>query len=79
MRDNSYDYRIKNAKTTLKDAIGSCSSVVLGFSGGKDSTVLLHLTIESLLTFRRNGPKLVIVHCNTLVENPTIENYSSFF
>jgi DNA sulfur modification protein DndC len=79
MKDQSP--RIETAKTILKGIIEDSysSSIVLGFSGGKDSTVLLHLTLESLMNSNRNVPKLVIVHCNTFVENPTIENYSSSF
>lgn len=54
---------------------------VIGFSGGKDSTVLLTLTWLALLKVKNEYDKLflrreIYVVCNdTLVENPIITNY----
>lgn len=52
---------------------------IIGFSGGKDSTVLLTLTWLALLKAKESGIELkrnVYVVCNdTLVENPIIEEY----
>jgi len=52
---------------------------IIGFSGGKDSTVLLTLTWLALLKARENNIPLnrqVYVVCNdTMVENPVIEEY----
>jgi DNA sulfur modification protein DndC len=54
---------------------------IIGFSGGKDSTVLLTLVWLALLHIRENSPKAtlkrqVYVVCNdTMVENPVIEEY----
>lgn len=54
---------------------------VIGFSGGKDSTVLLTLVWLALLKIRENNPKAALkrqiyVVCNdTMVENPVIEEY----
>ncbi len=53
---------------------------VIGFSGGKDSTVLLTLTWLALLKIKENNlsflKRQVFVVCNdTLVENPIITNY----
>ena len=54
----------------------SAKKIVVAYSGGKDSTVLLHLCIE----FARKKPiKLVILHGNTLVENPLIRDYCDKF
>ena len=54
---------------------------IIGFSGGKDSTVLLTLTWMALLKARQEGHSLnrqVYVVCNdTMVENPVIEEYVS--
>jgi len=55
---------------------------IIGFSGGKDSTVLLTLVWLALEKIRTefNPPfqlkRLIYVVCNdTMVENPIIENY----
>jgi len=52
---------------------------IIGFSGGKDSTVLLTLVWLALTRLKENGITLnrkVYVVCNdTLVENPVIEEY----
>lgn len=52
---------------------------IIGFSGGKDSTVLLTLTWLALLQLKEEGIRLirqVYVVCNdTMVENPVIEEY----
>lgn len=54
---------------------------IIGFSGGKDSTVLLTLTWLALTKARENNIPLkrqVYVVCNdTMVENPVIEEYVS--
>ncbi len=52
---------------------------IIGFSGGKDSTVLLTLTWMALNELKEEGHELtrnVYVVCNdTMVENPVIEEY----
>ena len=55
---------------------------IIGFSGGKDSTVLLMLVWIALQRFRQEMPfpfqlkRTVYVVCNdTMVENPIIANY----
>ena len=52
---------------------------IIGFSGGKDSTVLLTLTWLAMRQLQNKGKKLtrnVYVVCNdTMVENPVIEEY----
>lgn len=52
---------------------------IIGFSGGKDSTVLLTLVWLALTQIKENGGQLkrhVYVVCNdTMVENPVIEEY----
>jgi DNA sulfur modification protein DndC len=56
---------------------------IIGFSGGKDSTVLLTLVWLALLKIRESNPattlkRQVYVVCNdTMVENPVIEEYVS--
>lgn len=54
---------------------------IIGFSGGKDSTVLLTLVWLALLKIRENSPETIFkrqiyIVCNdTMVENPIIEEY----
>ena len=52
---------------------------IIGFSGGKDSTVLLTLTWLALQQLKNEGISLkrhIYVVCNdTMVENPVIEEY----
>jgi putative sulfurtransferase DndC len=54
---------------------------IIGFSGGKDSTVLLTLVWLALLKIMENKPETILkrqiyVVCNdTMVENPVIEEY----
>lgn len=56
-------------------------SWIIGFSGGKDSTVLLTLVWLALQKIRQDNPTVVLkrqvyVVCNdTMVENPVIEEY----
>ena len=56
-----------------------CRPWIIGFSGGKDSTVLLTLVWLALLRLKEQGVNLnrrVYVVCNdTMVENPVIEEY----
>ena len=53
---------------------------IIGFSGGKDSTVLLTLTWIAMRRLKDSGSTLerkVYIVCNdTLVENPIITNYT---
>ena len=61
------------------EADKNCRPWIIGFSGGKDSTVLLMLTWIAMQELRDEGIELrrrVYVVCNdTMVENPVIEEY----
>ncbi len=63
------------------EADTTCRPWIIGFSGGKDSTVLLMLTWLAMQELREEGKPLhrqVYVVCNdTMVENPVIEEYVS--
>jgi len=50
---------------------------MLGFSGGKDSTLLCQLTFEMLrtLTPEERAKKVYIVTSDTMVENPIVQRY----
>lgn len=54
---------------------------IIGFSGGKDSTVVLTLVWKALLSIRENlgnsalSRQVYVVNNDTLVENPIITDY----
>lgn len=56
-----------------------CRPWIIGFSGGKDSTVLLTLTWMALQRLKESGDelkrKVYVVNNDTMVENPIIEEY----
>ena len=73
--------RIQSVIDELKDQYmetdSNCRPWIIGFSGGKDSTVLLMLTWIAMQELREEGKSLkrkVYVVCNdTMGENPIIE------
>lgn len=77
------DKRIKEVVEELADQYLEADRVnrpwIIGYSGGKDSTVLLMLTWYALLQLREQGKELnrqvYVVNNDTLVENPIIEEY----
>lgn len=50
---------------------------MIGFSGGKDSTMLVMLVFEMLATLKPNqiSKKIYITSSDTMVENPVVERY----
>lgn len=72
---------IEELKDQYMEADANCRPWIIGFSGGKDSTVLLMLTWLAMQELREEGQSLhrrVYVVCNdTMVENPVIEEYVS--
>ncbi|WP_289200541.1 DNA phosphorothioation system sulfurtransferase DndC [Phocaeicola sartorii] len=72
---------IEELKEQYMEADTTCRPWIIGFSGGKDSTVLLMLTWLAMQELREEGKPLhrqVYVVCNdTMVENPVIEEYVS--
>ena len=56
-----------------------CRPWIIGFSGGKDSTVLLTLTWLAMQKLKEQGKELkrrvYVVNNDTMVENPVIEEY----
>lgn len=73
--------RINELKDQYMETDSNCRPWIIGFSGGKDSTVLLMLTWIAMQELREEGKSLkrrVYVVCNdTMVENPIIEEYVS--
>lgn len=72
---------IDELKDQYMEADINCRPWIIGFSGGKDSTVLLMLTWIAMQELREDRKPLrrrVYVVCNdTMVENPVIEEYVS--
>ena len=72
---------IEELKDQYMEADKNCRPWIIGFSGGKDSTVLLMLIWIAMQELREEGQPLhrrVYVVCNdTMVENPVIEEYVS--
>lgn len=72
---------IDELKDQYMEADINCRPWIIGFSGGKDSTVLLILTWIAMQELREDRKPLrrrVYVVCNdTMVENPVIEEYVS--
>lgn len=82
MATNSFFY-----ENTLEELIEEIKYVyqsdkrpwVIGYSGGKDSTVVVELVYKMLLTLpkRERNKKVYIVSSDTLIENPLIKIYLS--
>ena len=77
---NVLNNKIATVKKHLKtEFLADTRPWVVTFSGGKDSTTVLHLTIEMLLEMKKEGvkqsKKVYIVSSDTGVEMPLIEDY----
>jgi DNA sulfur modification protein DndC len=74
---------MENKVATLKERLKELFSqflgqpVVVAYSGGKDSTFLLHHVLVLLKEMRSNP--LVVVYADTLVENPLIHQHAREF
>jgi len=79
--DESIEERIKRVKERLKrEFLADSRPWVVTFSGGKDSTTVLQLTVEMLLDLKRASFKekfkpVYIVSSDTGVEMPVIDDY----
>jgi len=70
------DLVIKTKETMKEEFLKDSRPWVVTFSGGKDSTTVLHLTIEMLLELpKEKRKKIFIVASDTLVEMPIITDY----
>lgn len=75
----------REAQQQFKDVIDQMALVykhdsrpwMIGFSGGKDSTLLCQLTFEMLeqLSPKERNKKIYIVTSDTMVENPIVKSY----
>ncbi len=68
--------KIREAKEIIKAELERYGTIAVAWSGGKDSTTVLLLALEAL---REAQGKLVVIHNDTLVENPTVRFHCDMF
>ena len=68
------DLKVKKAKLRIREFVGYFGEqdCAVSFSGGKDSTVLLHIVRELY-------PNMEAVFCNTTLEYPEIQKFAKSF
>jgi len=77
--NGSLNERTEAIKAEIKDEYRQAHNKpwIIGFSGGKDSTLMLHLVVESLLelSFSDRSRPVHVVANDTLVESPIVQTY----
>ncbi|EEX1006897.1 phosphoadenosine phosphosulfate reductase family protein [Escherichia coli] len=72
--------RITGSTSSIYSAITEGWTCAIGFSGGKDSTSVLHLFLMALMRAVRNGTNVSQYHfiqtADTLIENPEMHHHS---
>lgn len=75
----SPDEDIERIKDEIKDEYRAAHNKpwIVGFSGGKDSTLMLHLVIETLLElpWSERQRRIHVIANDTLVESPIVQSY----
>jgi 3'-phosphoadenosine 5'-phosphosulfate sulfotransferase (PAPS reductase)/FAD synthetase len=67
--------KIDNFKKSIVSLLDANDSLVLTFSGGKDSSILALIALHTIVDYKNRGgivPNFAIIHGNTLVENPEV-------
>jgi len=69
--------KLRRIQSELADEYGSTAHKcpwIVGFSGGKDSTLVVHLVFETLLALppSERNRKIVVLANDTLVESPVL-------
>lgn len=66
-------------ETKIEEVIRTLRSwdgpIVVAYSGGKDSSVVVKLVFAALLKEPSLGPKITFIYCDTEVENPIIDSF----
>ncbi|WP_415912272.1 phosphoadenosine phosphosulfate reductase family protein [Neptuniibacter sp. QD37_11] len=80
-QDDDIDTKIATLKAKIKEYLANGWALFQAYSGGKDSSVQLALTMEALKEYisehgRDNCPVLSVIHSNTLLENPEIDKHT---
>lgn len=73
------DLLIHNAKKAIKEELKKGSHLCVGFSGGKDSSVTLAITLEAAKEWSEEGGVVPTIHClqvDTRMENPVVHAYN---
>lgn len=68
--------KVKESKRLIHRVIRERENVGLAFSGGKDSTTLLLLTLEVL---EETEGQVHVIHTDTMVENPQVRQHADRF
>lgn len=68
---------------TVENIINSLKTInekiwIAGFSGGKDSSLLVDILVEAVSRYRR-GVRLHVIYADTLIEYPQIRDYAYLF
>ncbi|AUB31740.1 DNA phosphorothioation system sulfurtransferase DndC [Spiroplasma floricola] len=73
-REDIYLKKVKIVKEKIKKVYRECNyDWMIGFSGGKDSSVLVQIILESLTEIKTKlKNKIYIVSSDTLIENPIV-------
>jgi 3'-phosphoadenosine 5'-phosphosulfate sulfotransferase (PAPS reductase)/FAD synthetase len=77
--ERSVEQKIEGAVQAIITLIEQGWHPVVAWSGGKDSSVTLNLTLTALIRLKEAGanlPTLHICHSDTLVENPVIKTFN---
>lgn len=76
----SFEEKVASAVASIKAQVMLGRTLVVAWSGGKDSSVCLNLAITALREMKEEGikvPTLHLVHSDTGVENPVLSAYNT--
>lgn len=73
LQEESVDAKVERAVLALMEVFRAGRVLSVSFSGGKDSSVLMHLAIEAAKSAKAFcAPKVVVISSDTGVENPEV-------
>jgi len=73
---DKFEKKTREAKEIIKAELERYGAIAVAWSGGKDSTTVLMLALEVL---KEAKGRLVVIHNDTLVENPVIRSHCDMF